>query len=155
MMSVTTDVAPDAKVVIRKTWMTWKAMYQCWVFSSTSGRVTSPLNLAIPMQLSALNIIDGPSGLHRQTTGTSDIKTESMTEGNRPVTTPRITVGISLIKLKKGTSVGVISSTLENRGERGRTVSQVVDVTDCTNNGYRNSPEDNHQNDEGSGSELP
>jgi hypothetical protein len=29
MMAETVDAAPEAKVVTRKTWMTWKAMYQC------------------------------------------------------------------------------------------------------------------------------
>ena len=34
------EAAPDEKVVMRKTWVTWKAMYQDWVLSSTPARVT-------------------------------------------------------------------------------------------------------------------
>jgi hypothetical protein len=46
MIWLTTDAAPELKVVIRKTWMTWNAKYQAWVFSSTRDRVGSPTNLA-------------------------------------------------------------------------------------------------------------
>merc|ERR1711939_405083 len=87
MISVTTEAAPEENVVMRNTWITWKAMYQCWVLSSTLPRVTSPLSFAI--------------NLH--TMGTKAIKMASITDGKRPVTTPKIWLGISLMKLRKGT----------------------------------------------------
>merc|ERR1711939_1239440 len=81
MISVTTEAAPEENVVMRNTWITWKAMYQCWVLSSTLPRVTSPLSFAI----------------NRHTMGTKAIKMASITDGKRPVTTPKIWLGISLM----------------------------------------------------------
>ena len=46
MICDTTAAAPDAKVVTRNTWTTWKAIYHPWVLSSTAGTVTSPLSFA-------------------------------------------------------------------------------------------------------------
>lgn len=87
MIFVTTVVAPEARVTTKKTWMTLKAKYHCWHHNSTCTSLTAPENLA--------NIL--------QTTGTNDIKMDRRTTGSKPVTTPRMGLGISLMKLKKWT----------------------------------------------------
>jgi hypothetical protein len=133
MISWTTAAAPEEKVVMRKTWMTWKAMYQFWVFNSTAGRVNSPLSFAIPLFELAVSFLERRANLHLQTIGTNAISTESRIEGSNPVTTPRITLGMSSMKCRKGTSAISLVWPIAIDSEI-RTLSQIVDVANSTNN---------------------
>lgn len=86
--------------------------------------------------------------------GTKAIKTDRRMDGKRPVMTPRITGGMSLMKLRNETPV-LHEYFLTVPFSDGLTVCQVVDVTDCTYNSNWNSPENDHQYDEGRGPDLP
>lgn len=80
----TTAAAPDAKVVIKKTWMTWKGKYQDCTFSCAAAAVGAK-RLASSMRM----------------IGTNAMRTESRITGRSPVTTPMIALGIWLIHSRK------------------------------------------------------
>ena len=81
-----TDVMALESVATRKTCTTWKPKYQVCVLSSIWLYVTYPACLAIK----------------RHTIGTSAINTASMTDGSRPVITPRMALGMSRIHSSHG-----------------------------------------------------
>ena len=47
-----TAEALEVKVVMRKTWMTWKAKYHVWHCCSTSETVTAPASFAKTIRVS-------------------------------------------------------------------------------------------------------
>ena len=70
------------------------------------------------------------------------MSTASRTAGSKPVTTPRMTGGMSKINFKNGTAGIILVAESEGCLEK-LTFCEVVDVADSTNNSHRNSPEDN------------
>ena len=93
------------------------------------------------------------SCLHRQTIGTSAIRTAKRTDGRRPVTTPRMAGGMLLMNERNFTSGVGVSKTLLCHTYK-LTASEVIDVADGTNYGNRDRPEYDHQGDEGRSSDF-